>query len=329
MNESSNKRAVLVGVFILTGISFLIAGILMVGNINNTFKRKMQLVALFDDVSGLQAGNNVWFSGVKIGNVNEIRFYGQSQVAVNLKIETKAQQYIRKDSKVKVSTDGLIGNKILVIYGGSMNTSEVEDGDTLLVDKVFSPDDMINMLQENNKNILAITNDLKSVTNKIATGEGTVGKLLNDNSLYNDIDAAAHSLQATADRAQQLIVSLNTYAAGLNRKGTLANDLSNDTVVFKSLRKSVVQLQHFVDTANVFISDIKEASNNTESPIGVLLYDKQGGAQLRKTLENLEKGSQKLDEDLEAAQHNFLLRRYFRKKEKAARKSAEGERKNE
>jgi phospholipid/cholesterol/gamma-HCH transport system substrate-binding protein len=327
MSESSNKRAVIVGLFILAGITFLLAAILMVGNINNTFKQKMQVVALFDDVSGLQEGNNVWFSGVKIGNVNEIRFVGQSQVAVNLKIDTKAQQYIRKDSKVKVSTDGLIGNKILVIYGGSSGISEVENGDTLLVDKTFSPDDMINMLQENNKNVLAITSDLKSVSKKIAAGEGTIGKLLNDNSLYNDIDKAAHSLQATSDKAQLLIGSLNTYASGLNKKGTLANDLTTDTVVFKSLRTSVTELQQFVDTANVLISGIKAASSNTESPMGILLHDKESGAQLKKTLENLEKSSQKLDEDLEAVQHNFLLRKYFRKKEKAAKKAAEGQKK--
>ncbi len=322
MNESSNKRAVMVGVFVLLGLSFLIGGILMVGNINSTFKKKMEVVSLFDDVSGLQTGNNIWFSGVKIGTVSNIRFFGKSEVAVTLKIERKAQQYIRKDAKVKVSADGLIGNKILVIYGGTSTAPEIAEGDTLAVDKTFSSEDMLNTLQANNENILAITTDFKSISKKIAEGEGTIGKLINDNSLYNHINATAASLQTTSYKAQQLINSLNNYASGLNKKGTLANDLTTDTIVFKSMRASVLELQKIMDTANALITTLKEASNNPESPIGVMLHDKQSGTQLKNTLENLEKSSQKLDEDLEALQHNFLLRRYFKKKAKEEKKKA-------
>lgn len=322
MNDSSNKRAVVVGLFVLVGLSFLLAGILMVGNIHDTFKRKMQLVSLFDDVSGLQSGNNVWFSGVKIGTVSNIRFYGQSQVAVTLKIETKAQQYIRKDAKVKVSADGLIGNKILVIYGGTANSPEVIDGDTLKVEKAFSSEDMINMLQENNKNVLDITNDFKTISHKLVAGEGTIGKFLNDNSVYNNINSAAASLQATSVRAQQLITTLTNYSAGLNKKGTLANELVTDTVVFTSMRASVLQLQQIADTANALVAGLNAASRNPNTPVGVMLHDKESGAQLKRTLENLERSSKKLEEDLEAAQHNFLLRKYFKKKEKEEKKNA-------
>ena len=324
MNESSNKRAVIVGLFVFAGLLFLVAGILMVGNIHDTFKRKMQVVSLFDDVNGLQTGNNVWFSGVKVGTVSSIKFYSGSQVSVNVKIETDAQQYIRKDAKIKISTDGLIGNKILVIYGGSPNIGQVESGDTLRVDKTFSNEDMINTLQENNKNILEITNDFKKVSKKIASGEGTIGKLLNDNSVYESIDAAANSLQATSAKAQKLITTLNTYTEGLNKKGTLANDLTTDTVVFKSIRATVAQLQTIADTANSLVAGLKEASNNPNTPIGVLLHDKESGANLKKTLSNLEKSSEKLDEDLKAAQSNFLLKKYFKKKAKAEKKEAEG-----
>src|ERR1017187_2887477 len=130
MNESPNKRAILVGLLILVGIIFLIAGILTIGNLHETFKRKMKVAASFEDVNGLQVGNNVWFSGVKIGTVSNMEFYGKSGVKVVFMIETKAQSYIRKDAKVKISTDGLIGNKILMIYGGTALSEEVEEGDT-------------------------------------------------------------------------------------------------------------------------------------------------------------------------------------------------------
>ena len=184
MNESPNKRAVFVGLFVFLGFAFLIAGTLMVGNLHETFTNKMEIVSLFDDVGGLQKGNNVWFSGVKIGTVSNLDFYGNSQVEVHLKIDKKTQQYIRKDAKVKLSSDGLIGNKILVIYGGTERFPEIQEGDTLGVEKTFTSEDMINTLQENNVNIKAITDDFKTISKSLAAGEGTIGKLLTDSSVY-------------------------------------------------------------------------------------------------------------------------------------------------
>jgi phospholipid/cholesterol/gamma-HCH transport system substrate-binding protein len=320
MNEGSNKRPVIVGLFVLIGLAFLVIGILMVGDLHQTFKKKMNVVAFFDDVSGLQAGNNVSFSGVKIGTVSELRFYGNSQVEVMLKIETKVQEYIRKDSKVKIGTDGIIGNKMLVIYGGSVGAA-IQEGDTLTVDKTFTSEDMINTLQENNKNFLAITTDFKIISRKMAEGEGTIGKMLTDNAVYENINSATASLKNASAKAQQLISSLSDFSAGLNKKGTLANELVTDTVVFNSLKNSVLQLQQMADTATVFITNLKEAGSNANTPIGVLLNDEKAGGQLKESIKNLESSSKKLDDDLEAAQHNFLLRGFFKKKAKADKSS--------
>ena len=317
MDEKKNKRAALVGIFVFVGLLFLIGGILMIGNIRETFKRKMQVVSLFDDVNGLQAGNNIWFSGVKIGIVSKILFYGESQVQVRMKIETNAQQYIRKDAKVKISTDGLIGNKILVIYGGTSKTAEVQEGDTLGVEKTFSSDDVMNTLQENNKNILAITTDFKSISKKLAGGEGTIGKLLNDNSMFLNINSATASLQSASAKANELLSSINTFSKGLNKSGTLANNLITDTIVYGSIKKSLLQLEQIADSASLFVSSLNEMSNNPNTFLGVLLHDETAGNHIKETIKNLESSSKKLDEDLEAAQHSFLLRGYFKKKAKA------------
>lgn len=316
MNESPNRRAVIVGVFVLVGILFFIGGILMVGNLHETFKTKMEIGSLFEDVSGLQKGNNVWFSGVKIGTVSSLNFHGTSQVEVNMKIDVKARKYIRKDAMVKISSDGLIGNKILVIYGGTISSGEVQEGDILHVEKTFTSEDMINTLQDNNKNLLEITKDFKVITKNLATGNGTIGKFLTDDAVYANINAATASLQIASVKAQQLATTLATFSEGLNKKGTLANELTSDTVVFNSVKASVLQLQQMADTASAFIANLKQAGTNPNSTIGVLLRDETSGARLKETIKNLESSSRKLDEDLEAAQHNFLLRGYFKKKAK-------------
>lgn len=322
MNESPNKRAVIVGVFVIIGLVFLLSGVLIVGNLRETFNRKMQLISLFDDISGLQPGNNIWFSGVKIGTVSSLNFHGKSQVEVDMNVAIKAKKHIRKDAKVKISSDGLIGNKILVIYGGTDGFAEVEDGDTLSVEKTFTSEDMINTAQENNKNILAITNDVKAITKKLAAGEGTLGKLLNDSLIYTNINATIVSLQKASAKAQQLVGSLAEFSSGLNKKGTLANELTTDTIVFKSVKTSVLQLQQMADTASLFITNLKKAGSDPHSTVGVLLHDEESGARLKETIRNLESSSKKLDQDLEAAQHNFLLRGFFKKQAKAAKKDS-------
>ena len=93
MNESPNKHAVIVGLFIFIGLAFLLAGILIVGDLRETFSRKMQIYSLFDDVGGLQGGNNIWLSGVEIGTVSNLNFFGKSQVEVTMNIERKTQKY--------------------------------------------------------------------------------------------------------------------------------------------------------------------------------------------------------------------------------------------
>jgi phospholipid/cholesterol/gamma-HCH transport system substrate-binding protein len=324
MNESPKKRAVIVGLFVFLGFAFLIAGTLMVGNLNETFTNKMEIVAHFDDVGGLQKGNNVWFSGVKIGTVSSIDFHGKSQVEVHFKIDKKTQQYIRKDAMVKLSSDGLIGNKILVIYNGTDQFAQVEEGDTLVVEETFTSEDMINTLQENNVNMKSITEDFKTISSTLAAGQGTVGKLLADSSVYDNINAATASLQSAAKKADLLVGSLAVFSSNLNKKGTLANELTTDTVIFNSVKTTALQLQQIADSASLIVTNLKQASSNPNSTIGVLLHDEESGAYIKETIKNLESSSIKLDEGLEAAQHSFLLRRYFRDKEKAAKKEAEG-----
>jgi phospholipid/cholesterol/gamma-HCH transport system substrate-binding protein len=313
MQESVNKRAIIVGLFIIIGIMFLVGGVLTIGNLHSTFMKKMTISTVFGDVNGLHSGNNIWFSGVKIGTIKKTEFYENSQVKVIMNINTDSKQYIRKDAKVKISTDGLIGNKILIIYGGTSSAPEIEEGDTLSNETILSIDDIMNTFQQNNLNIL-------SITNKMADGEGTIGKLLNNDSIYSAIFDISKSLKTAADDAKILLASLADFSSKINKKGSLANDLVTDTLVFPSIKTSIFKIQDIADTASVFIKNLKQAGSNPKSSIGILLYDEESGARLKETIKNLESSSKKLDQDLEAVQHSFLLRKFFRKELKRTEK---------
>jgi phospholipid/cholesterol/gamma-HCH transport system substrate-binding protein len=316
MRDYSNKRAVIVGLFVVIGLIILASGVLMVGNLNDTFKRKLTIVALFEDVNGLQTGNNIWYSGMKVGTIKDISFHNRTYVSVTMRVDVKAMEYIPKDAKVKLGTDGLIGNKILVIFGGSNEVDQIEEGDTLAVEKGVSQEEVLKILQESNKNLLSITTDFKAISHKASSGEGTVGKLLNDNSLYDNANEAIRSVQQMSVKGQQMLNNLNTYTTKMNQEGTLANDLVTDTVVFVSIREFAQRLQQIADTTAVLVEQLKTISSDSTTSLGVLLHDKESGKRIKEMLINLESSSKKLDEDLEAAQYSWPLRKGFKRMEK-------------
>jgi len=317
MQPTIRKRAVIVGLFLFFGLVILTAMILTIGNLHNSFVKKFSISTIFDEVNGLQPGNNIWFSGVKIGTVSTLRFFGHSQVKVGMKIDREAQSYIRKDAKAKISTDGLIGNKIIVIYGGSDSTGAVEEGDVIVVEKTLSTDDMLKTLQENNTNLLSITSDFKVISKRITEGQGTLGKLLTDESLYDNLGMTVAVLKKAADNAENLTASLSDYGSKINQPGSLTNDLVSDTIVFNTIKATVLELKQIASTAAELTVNLKNATsdlNNGNSPAAVILHDKPAASDLKATIKNLETSTQKLNEDLEALQHNFLLRGYFKKK---------------
>lgn len=326
MRSTNKNRSVIVGIFVLLGVIIMVLTILTLGSQRKTFDKSIAVTAFFDNVNGLQKGNNIWFSGVKVGVIKKVYITGKGHVEVDMSISKDSRQYIRKDAKAKLSTDGLIGNKIIEIYGGSLNAEEIEEGDILAADNLLSTDDMMNTLSKNNDNFLEITNDLKIITGRIAEGKGSIGKLLNDETLADQINATTLMLQKSAKNLEALTANVSSYTNQLNTKGTLANDLVTDTIIFNRLRHTVTSLQTIADSSQVAINHLKTAGKtlnegleNKNAPLGMLLSDQESADKIKGTLNNLRDASKKLDENMEALQHNFLLRGFFKKKAKADR----------
>lgn len=324
MRSTKNTRAFAVGVFIFVALVIFIIGVLTLGGQRNTFSDMITAKAVFNDINGLQTGNNVWYAGVKIGTVKKIKFTPSGHVEVTMGIEEKSQQYIHKDVKAKVGTDGLIGNRIIVLTGGTARAPVIADGDVVTADNALNMEEMMNTLQANNKNLLDITNDFKAVSERLASGQGTIGKLLNDESIANSLEVTLATLKRTMGQTEELTNNISDYTAKLQQKGSLSNDLVTDTVIFSRLRSSVAQIENLSKTANEVVNtlntttkNINQGLNNSSTPAGVLLNDAQTAESLKAVIRNLETSTQKLDENMEALQHNFLLRGFFKKKKKA------------
>lgn len=321
MSASPARRPVLVGLFVAGATVILAGGILTIGDLRDTFTRKIAVTAVFDEVSGLQQGDNVWFSGVKVGTVTSLEFHGEAQVVVALKIERKATEFIHGDALAKLGSDGLIGNKIVVIYGGTPGVAPIMEGAVMGTGVAVSTEQIMATLQDNNQNLLAITTDLKGITSRINAGEGTLGKLLTDDTLYTDAARTMAKLDAASTSAGAFSASLATFGDKLNRPGALPTQFATDQTTWPALVNTVARLQAGVDRGAGLVDGLADSAENRGTPVGALLHDEAAGHDLKVTLDNLNRASGLLSEDLEAAQHNFLLRGFFKKREKAAAKA--------
>ena len=246
-----------------------------------------------------------------------------------MSIEDDAQKYIRKDAKAKIGSDGLIGNKNIVIYDGTATQPEVATDGFLTVENILSTDDMLATLQMNNQNLLQITKDFKNISKKIDSGKGLLSSLVNDLALTNQLAASINGLQATVSNFKTLSASgvnvvngLQTFSAKLNQPGYAVNDLVTDTTMYRNIQGTLKQLENSSNTIAQFTASLKttgEKLNQTDNVAGVLLNDRPSAVSMQEVLKNMAAATKKLDEDLEAVQHNFLLRGFFKKKNKAAK----------
>ncbi len=322
MSSPPNRHAILVDLFV-AGASVILGGtILTIGDIKDTFTRKVTITAVFNEVSGLQRGGNIWYAGMKVGTVQGLTFLGESEVEVTMRVDREATQFIPGDALAKISSDGLIGSRIVVIYGGDPAAAQLEEGDVLAIGATVSTEDIMATLQQNNVNLLALTTDLKGISAGLAAGEGTLGKLLSDEALYENASQTVATLGVASENAQGLTASLATFGAKLNRPGSLPNALVTDTTTYERLTATVDRLHDASGQAATAIGTVARGASDPTTPVGVLLQDREAAAALKATLQNLEQGTVLLNEDLEAAQHNFLLRPFFKKRAKQQQASA-------
>ncbi len=327
MSRDKKKYTLIVDIFSLIAIILFAIGIIMLGAQHKSFESKFTVNGLFNDVNGLKVGDNIWISGVKVGIVNKIELIEDGKVHITMSIEKKSRKYIHKNAAVKVGTDGLIGNKIIIIYGGTKNSPVIEDNDSLNSRQEAGTKDIMIVLDSASNNLLQITANLRTITNKILNGHGTLTTLLNDSTLsgnlettINDARATAANLKTSSSSSILLLNNLREFSAHLNQQGTTIHKLLADTAIYNNISNSAAGLEETINNLSAFATNIKAASDalnkNSDNISHVLLHDEAAAAALKSTIHNLDSASTKLNEDLEAVKHNFLLRGYFKKKPK-------------
>ena len=179
MNAGSANKIKL-GLFIFIGALLFILGIYYIGNKQKIFGNTFRISGIFKDVNGLQVGNNVRFSGINVGIIENMEQISDTTVRVDLLIEEKVRKFIKKNAKAVIGNEGLMGNKIMVIIPGSFEEKEIENDDFIATSLSVSMDDILQKLKITSDNAANITSDLSMIMDNISSGQGTVGMLFMD-----------------------------------------------------------------------------------------------------------------------------------------------------
>jgi phospholipid/cholesterol/gamma-HCH transport system substrate-binding protein len=297
------------GMFVIIGLVVFAGTVYYVGKQNNLFGSTFHLTAQFKSAGGLKEGNNIRFSGINIGTVNTITLK-DSVVIVDMVIRKKIQEFIKTDATAIVGSDGLMGDKVLTINSGSFSKTHVKDGDRILTEKAIDMNDIMASLQTSVDNAGIITAQLAAFTYKMNNGGGILSKVMSDETFANSLQSTLANLQTTSKQFSKFSMAMNSG------DGALA--LVNDQAFSNEIRKTVSNLQNTTDQFALFSTKMND-ENGTLSR----LTDKKIGITLDSTMYNIQQATKKLDENMEALQHNFLLKGFFKKKAKADAKKAE------
>ncbi|MEK8180101.1 MlaD family protein [Flavobacterium buctense] len=320
--EKTAAQKIRLGIFVIIGLTFFVLAIYFIGNKQQMFGKTEHLKAVFNNVAGLQLGNNVRFSGINVGTVRGIEIINDTTISVDMQIDEEIFSHIKKDAVATIGSDGLVGSVIINIIPGKGNMPAVKPGDAIQSQNRVRTDDMLTTLNVTNQNAAQLTIDLLKITNEINQGKGTIGILLRDTVMAKDLKATIHNLRVTSEKTSQTMDNLNKQIAALDNKDNVIGVLK-DTVVGNKIRKVVTNLDASSQEINKVVSNLNATILNIKEGKGAINYlsnDPKLVKKIDSTMTNINEASKKLNENLEALKSNFLFKGYFKKQEKAKKK---------
>jgi len=321
MAQETSKN-IRVGAFVLVGTILLIFSLYLIGAKQNLFGSTFELKSQFKNVNGLMPGNNVRFTGIDVGTVKTVEIINDSTVDVTMVIEDKVQAFIKKNATAMVGTDGLMGNKLINISSSNEAAESVEDGDFLVSISPLGTDDMMRTLNITNENVKDITIDLKNIVHRL-NSPNTLWNILMDTIVAENLKQAIVNIKVTGERTAIITGDLSRIVKHIkDGKGTIGALIADTTMAVK-LNQSIVNIKLITDSLALVTGDMHYITSKIkkgEGGIGTVLMDTTFVNNLNESMKNIKSGTKNFDEDMEALKHNILLRNYFKKKEKAAKK---------
>jgi phospholipid/cholesterol/gamma-HCH transport system substrate-binding protein len=343
MNKKQ-RRNFIIGVFVIAGILLFIVTIYLVGKKEFIFGRPAKISAIFNDVKGLREGDNVRLSGIDIGTVSSLAFMEDNRVFIQMNIDQEQVQYIRKDSRVTIGSEGLMGSKVVMIIPGAPGTPPVKESDTLLTVEQVDIDDILQEVNKTSENIAIVSNELISITQKINRGDGIFGKIFTDTTLTRNLDDAARNISFITENLSDLSQKVNQgqgIVGKLFADTSLTNEIGSAGQNVDEIANNLAEItdkinkgegvfgRMFTDTSltsNLFVTskNLKETSsslmklteklNNDSSALNMLIDDPVFADSLEILIDRLNIGVVEATEAADAVQRSGLIRLFSKKK---------------
>ncbi len=308
--QYNKGKKVRLGLFILLGTLIFVAFFYLIGSSSKMFSKNITLHTTFAHVSGLRSGDHVRFSGIIVGTVSNLQITTDTSVVVDISVERRMLRFIRKDSKVEIKPEALIGDKMLVIYSGTKEFEHVKEGDYLEPMGSVHLEDVVYQLSGELRKAETIIKNLVDITDKVNQGDGNVGRILNDSSIAMKLDQSADNFVQLTSNLKDLSEQLKNpesdlgklvYKDNLTTKMdsilvTLDRTVSNTELATRDLAKTTAEL-----------NNTAMAINSGNGVVNKLLYDSAFADTLGMTISTLNETLIEIDAVATNLQHKKLF----------------------
>jgi phospholipid/cholesterol/gamma-HCH transport system substrate-binding protein len=309
-----------VGVFVLSAVLLFSVGLFLIGNRQKAFVHHVDFFTCLNDVNGISPGSKVRVSGFEAGQVTGIELPDRPSGKFRLKlhVDSKLHRLIRDDSVVTVESDGLVGDKFLLIHEGSDQAQEAASGATLpakepielaaVIEKMTGVMDRASVAigditTKADSTLDAITttvNNANGIMTGIRSGKGTVGMLLND--------------QQTAAAAKNAVGNVQQAAANLNQVTVQAKQVMADLQSRDLFGKAEATLDNAKDASRQLSQTSEQIRLTLTDALGPDRSGENAGQNIRETLSNVNLATANMADDTEALKHEFFFRGFFKKR---------------
>jgi phospholipid/cholesterol/gamma-HCH transport system substrate-binding protein len=193
--KASGSQKIRTGIFTLIGLTLLIGAVFLIGKTKNMFGETFHIYGTFKNVGGLQVGNNIRFVGINVGTVQSIKIISDTLARVDMIIEKKANDFIKKNAIASIGSDGLMGDKLITIAATSEGSVPIKNGERIETEDPADLSKMMTKVQHIADNAEVITASLADIATQISEGKGSIGRLLYSDHLAKNLEGTVSSLK--------------------------------------------------------------------------------------------------------------------------------------
>lgn len=184
------------GMFVTIGLLLFIMAVYFIGKQKNLFGSTFHITSQFKTVSGLEVGNNVRFSGINVGTVEQIQLKNDSTVIVVLVMKEEVRKFIKTDATASIGSDGLMGDKVLTISPGSKSTTIIGDNGQLASVDGIEMHDIMKSVKKSVDNIGVISDEIAIFSHSMNNGNGALARLVKDDKMANSVSNTLNNLES-------------------------------------------------------------------------------------------------------------------------------------